>query len=68
MVSFPNSITNMSTFQQFRSTQIAIQKLGKTLTRNVGTKVMVYVKTCVHVFNNVLEGADSSTTACQPAA
>ena len=53
MLSFPNSITNISIFEQRRSTQSAIQKLPKTSVESVDTNMMVFVKINVNAISKL---------------
>ena len=67
MLSFPNSIMNISIFEQRRSTENAFQKLPKTSVESVDTSMMVFVKTDVNAISTIFKDEDSSTAASQPA-
>ena len=69
MLSFPNSSTNISIFEQRRSTQNKIQKLPKTSVESVSvdTNMVVFVKTNVNAISTVFKDDDSSTAASPPA-
>ena len=67
MLSLTDSITNISIFEQRRSTENAIQKLPKTCVESVDASMMVFVKTNIKAISTVFKDDDSSMAAIQPA-